>query len=261
MVNWKDHCNIKPTHYDPRLFITSQWQLDRDSPSIIYLLLRVSIFLAFLVIAILTYILETEDGQKTWGIYLTNWGLSICTIQAFFSFSMLFYAVIAHYRFEKGKLVKFVSNLYWLYWMVSTIAIPLAFTISLIYWTFLYQAEYWSTMNFMAHGMNSILMFTDLCLVAHPVRLIHFVYPVGFSLIYLIFTYIYYICGGTARDGTPYIYSILKWDDVGMTAKYGAIVLVVIISFHVIAWIVQVIRKTIAKRCFSRSERKGYLYY
>lgn len=142
MVNWKDHCNIKPTHYDPRLFITSQWQLDRDSPSIIYLLLRVSIFLAFLVIAILTYILETEDGQKTWGIYLTNWGLSICTIQAFFSFSMLFYAVIAHYLFEKGKLVKFVSNLYWLYWMVSTIAIPLAFTISLIYWTFLYQGRY-----------------------------------------------------------------------------------------------------------------------
>lgn len=106
------------------------------------MLVRLSIFLAFLVIAILTYTLEIEDGQKTWAIYLTNWGLSICTIQAFLSFSMLFYDVIAHHLFEKRKLVKFVSNLYWLYWMANTTAISIAFTISLVYWTLIYQGRY-----------------------------------------------------------------------------------------------------------------------
>lgn len=101
------------------------------------MLVRLAIFLAFLVITLLAYILESEDDRKFWPIYLTNWGLSICTIQAFLGFSMVFYSVIAYYyQFEKRK---FASKLYWLYWMASTTAISIAFTISLIYWTLLYK--------------------------------------------------------------------------------------------------------------------------
>lgn len=62
-----------------------------------------------------------------------------------------------------------------------------------------FPAEYWSIMNFMVHGMNSILMFVDFCIVGHPVRLLHFVYPICFTIVYVTMTAIYYACGGTAK--------------------------------------------------------------
>ncbi|XP_066146028.1 protein rolling stone-like isoform X2 [Euwallacea fornicatus] len=188
-LGWRDHLNIKLTHSNPQIFITSQ----------------------------------ILDNPK---------------------------AAVA------------VLKLYWFYWMLNIMATTIAFTITLIYWTLIYQTGVWSTMNFMAHGMNSILMFFDLCIVAHPIRILHFLYPIVFAVIYLTFTGIYYACGGLDSNGSPYIYPILKWDNIGFTCKYAAFILVVIIIIHIMTWVVQVIRKKLAKlRYNSYIRNTTFIYY
>lgn len=54
-------------------------------------------------------------------------------------------------------------------------------------------------MNLIVHGFNSIAMFVDLWIVAHPVRLLHCGWTILFGLCYVIFSAIYYLAGGTAK--------------------------------------------------------------
>ncbi|XP_066247869.1 protein rolling stone-like isoform X2 [Euwallacea similis] len=261
-MEWRDHLNIKLTCSNPEIFITSQWQLNQDRPSKIYLLLRIIIFISFATITTFSYILIADDGKRTWLIYMTNWGLTICTLQSLIALIMILFTVISIQISDKPYASVAVLKLYWLYWMFNIVATTMAFIITLIYWSLIYQTGVWSTMNFMVHGMNSILMFSDLCIVAHPIRILHFIYPVAFAIIYLTFTGIYYACGGLASDGSPYIYPILKWDDIGFTYKYVLLVLALVVIIHIMTWVVQMIRKKVAKlRYNSYMRNTTFIYY
>lgn len=50
--------------------------------------------------------------------------------------------------------------------------------------------------NILTHVFNSICMFVDLLIVAHPLRLLHMFLPVVFGIIYAIFSAIYQLSGG-----------------------------------------------------------------
>lgn len=50
--------------------------------------------------------------------------------------------------------------------------------------------------NVLTHAFNSICMFLDLWIVAHPMRLLHIFLPVLFGVVFAIFSYIYHLCGG-----------------------------------------------------------------
>lgn len=93
--------------------------------------------------------------------------------------------------------------------------------------------------NYMKHGFNTFLMFTDLMVVGFPIRLLHTAYTMAFAFIYIIFSLIYHIAGGTDewvelfsmilsimvklikktsfsfifRLGNEYIYPILNWKE------------------------------------------------
>lgn len=53
--------------------------------------------------------------------------------------------------------------------------------------------------NFLMHVMNSAIMFIDILIVAHPMRLYHVVQPFAFMTLYAIYTYLYQICGGVDK--------------------------------------------------------------
>lgn len=53
-----------------------------------------------------------------------------------------------------------------------------------------------SATNILTHAFNSICMFIDLLIVAHPLRLLHMFLPVSFGLFYAFFSVIYQLCGG-----------------------------------------------------------------
>ncbi|XP_066146110.1 protein rolling stone-like [Euwallacea fornicatus] len=255
---WKDTfdpSNFLPFYPNPNIFTVSEWQRNKDITNLIYLILRLVHFVAFLVILILSYTKETEDGKHKWWIYLTNWGLTFCTFQSFLSCLMIICTLLGAEVFDKPLLVQYIQKLYPLYWVINVIATTVAFTISIVYWSLIHRPEYWSTLNFCVHGMNSILMFLDFCAVGHPVRLLHFYYPIIFTMIYVSMTAIYYSCGGTAKGGEKYIYPILKWDEPLKTLGYCGAIVILISVIHGVTFFMQLGKSKIANIFFGTSAK------
>ncbi|CAG9760072.1 unnamed protein product [Ceutorhynchus assimilis] len=251
--SWKDNfktSNFWPTHFNPELFIMSQWQSDKETPSLIYLCVRLAVFVSFFVIWILTYTMEPSAGKPRWPVFLTNWGMTLNVLQSFLSCLMLTCAIIGTKVLDNDALKESVLKCYKTYWVLNVMATSVAFTITFIYWTLIYKqtGSYWSTMNFMVHGFNSVLMFVDFCLVAHPVRFLHLIYPIAITFAYTIMTAIFYVCGGTMRDGSRYIYPILKWDQPVPTIGYCAAVLILLTIMHITTFFLYKL-KTVIGNC------------
>lgn len=49
------------------------------------------------------------------------------------------------------------------------------------------------------HITNSIVMILELCIVKHPIYVLHFYWPLAFISVYGLFSLIYYLAGGTSR--------------------------------------------------------------
>lgn len=65
--------------------------------------------------------------------------------------------------------------------------------------------------NVLTHGCNSIFMFIDLWIVAHPLRLLHVFLPVLFGGIYAMFSFIYQMCGGINKWVIKYCPIVSAW--------------------------------------------------
>lgn len=81
----------------------------------------------------MTYSAVVKNDFDYWFIYLTNNGLLICTIASIYSTLLLI-----SYHFNWITLEE-DSIIYKIYWLLSNIAIVLAFLISLVYWTLLFE--------------------------------------------------------------------------------------------------------------------------
>nr|CAI5835773.1 unnamed protein product [Callosobruchus analis] len=99
------------------------------------------------------------------------------------------------------------------YWLTYTIATPIAFLITTLFWCAVYtpRESPFDANTYFVHINNSCVMFIDIILVAHPTNLAHVIYPVLFGIIYMLFSFLYYLAGGLTREGEPYIYAILDW--------------------------------------------------
>ncbi|XP_066248383.1 protein rolling stone-like [Euwallacea similis] len=225
-------------------FIISQWQYDRTSPSIVYASYRVSIFIIFFVSWIFTYLKEPPAGKPRWPIYLTNWGFTFCLIQSLLSSLMVVGSLLGDRLASKNSFKEKALKLCRAYWITNVIASPVAFTISIIYWSLIFKAESanFTAMNFIVHGLNSIVVLLDLCVVCHPVKIFHFIYPLLLALCYTIFSITFYVAGGTTKTGSRYIYPILKWDQPGRTTGVCAGVMVLMIVLHLFTFLLYKLR-------------------
>ncbi|XP_046388072.1 protein rolling stone-like isoform X2 [Ischnura elegans] len=181
---------------------------------------------------------KTEPVEDTgfpyvakWPIYLTNWGITACTVQA-----VLGAVIILQKKFSRkdGSKMNEMPVLYQCYWALHTTACVIAPAITILYWGLVYQSEKGppTAVGILVHGINSALMLTDLVLIAHPYRLHHFYFPVTLSIFYSIFTIIYFLAGGTSRDRSTKIYPQLDWSKpwtLAVPTLLGAFILVLII--------------------------------
>ena len=71
------------------------------------------------------------------------------------------------------------------------------------------------------HLFNSVYIVVDLFVTAMPVRLFHFVYPMIYAIVYIIFSVIYWAADGVNQNGFDYIYEPLDWDSPGTAALYS----------------------------------------
>jgi len=96
--------------------------------------------------------------------------------------------------------------------------------------------------DFPYHGSNSIVMLIDLLIIRHELRFLHFLHPFIIGVIYLLFSYIYYVAGGLNHKGNPFIYAFLDWTNANSAVFHAMTMLAFVILCHLFAWLMQKIR-------------------
>lgn len=90
-------------------------------------------------------------------------------------------------------------------WVIYNIAATAAFLVTISFWTLIYGSGINTNVTpfgIIVHVINAIVIIADTMLTSMPVRLLHVVYPMFYSVVYVIFTVIYWASG----DGMRYIY-------------------------------------------------------
>ena len=111
----------------------------------------------------------------------------------------------------------------WFLWIVASNA---ALVVTLNYWILVFEPPT-DFMDIAVHALNSIVMLVELFIASTPVRVLHVLYVMVFSVVYSLFTVIYWAAGGVTVDGDPYIYEILDYEN-GDAALVSAVLLGVV---------------------------------
>ncbi|XP_034474142.1 protein rolling stone [Drosophila innubila] len=200
-------------HDTPDDFVKSQWQT--CTKSMTYLIYRWFMALFFIGVVIESMWPQADDESSYWlyFIYMTNWGIWMCMLTNLLGAILV--SIWHHHPEYADKLLNMQAwtSPFRIYWSMHIITLVLSVVITIIYWSILYDANESAldATNVLTHGFNSICMFIDLWIVAHPLRLLHVFLPVLFGIIYAIFSYIYQMCGGMNKKGKPYIYHVIDW--------------------------------------------------
>jgi hypothetical protein len=130
----KNFVRIDFNHKNPESFVRSQWQ--SGNKSVGFLIFRW--FLALFFIGGLSYawVDNIQKGEfGFWFIYMTNWGLTICTLTTIYA------AILTTlHHFQKLNLTN-ESLSYKILWWLSNVSTVLAFMITIIYWAVLFNGK------------------------------------------------------------------------------------------------------------------------
>ncbi|XP_022094808.1 protein rolling stone-like [Acanthaster planci] len=144
-------------------------------------------------------------------------------------------------------------------WVLLNVCLAFGPIISIIYWAFIFDPEfvyanqggaYGVALTVHRHAFNTIFVYLDLAVSASPITFWHFVYPVGYGLLYMFFSLVYYWAGGTnPYIDSPAIYpSLLDWTNPGKTIGAVIAFAVVAIVFHSVAYGCYRLRMCVAGR-------------
>lgn len=143
-------------------------------------------------------------------------------------------------------------------WILFNINIAIAPLVSIVYWALLHDYSngdgsrdpLGDGVNVNVHGMNSVLIVIDLFVSAHPIRITHIVYVIMYSLVYTVFSLIFWAAGGVDPYGNRYIYPILNWEDIpGLTCAYLLGLAVVLFVVQCFMYSLYRLRLFLAGRC------------
>ena len=121
----------------------------------------------------------------------------------------------------------------WFLWVISANA---GLLVTVEYWLLVFRPPT-SFMDISVHALNSVFILTELFSGKLPVRILQWIYVLVFSIIYAVFTIIYWAAGGMNTRGDPYIYDILDYEN----GKPGNITAVLLVSVIVLSPLIQVI--------------------
>lgn len=239
-----DKCGFN--HIAPDDFVKSQWQT--RTKSITYLIYRWLISIFF--IAVVIYSMVTGMHYGMYFIYLTNWGIMMCMLTNALG-AILVSIWYLHPEFADRVVDSNAMPIsFKIYWAMHITTLIVSIVITIVYWSILYNDRVnLDAVNILTHAFNAIMMFTDLWIVAYPVRLLHIFAPVLFGITYVIFSAIYYAAGGVNPDGNNYIYEVLKWSEPGQAMITVVGVLLLCCVLYIIIFFLYKLRLFIYHRC------------
>ncbi|CAH2231659.1 protein rolling stone-like [Pararge aegeria] len=255
-------------NYFKQQFQSSMWTLKYESSSDFYLscfqrgasplpllFIRGFLFLGGLSIILASIILTSSYGAGAyWPIYLTHWGLVFITVACGFGCAICYTAYTQGSIDDAFELPWYVK----VYWVSYNIAIPLAFFITIFYWVFLANATQDFAVNFVLdifiHAVNSVLVLILLLTARHPTNALHFYFLIVLSVIYIIFTVIYYVGGGTDPFGNVFIYPVLDWSNPGPSVVMMIISIVMVTIIHFITVLLTLARDALGRSCQNNNE-------
>ncbi|CAH2231658.1 jg19477 [Pararge aegeria aegeria] len=138
------------------------------------------------------------------------------------------------------------------FWVLHNVSVPVAFLITIFYWTVLYDADFQEEMdrrlNIAVHAVNTLIMLLMLLSSSHPTRFLHMIHPFLFALTYMVFGIIYYHAGGINQLGDRWIYAVVNWSEPGPTILVVFVTGLLLISLHLVTIGLSVARDALAKR-------------
>ena len=99
-----------------------------------------------------------------------------------------------------------------LLWLLHIISSTGGLFVTVGYWTVLKGNEKVDANNITKHLLNSVFMVIDMWLSRIPVRLIHCFYVFLYFIVYILFSVIYWLLGGTNVEEKQYIYKPLNYN-------------------------------------------------
>mgnify|MGYP002803960438 FL=1 len=231
--------------------IHESWVL--PSWALILLRLFISIFCVTIII-----ISVAHGADSRWLIYLTNWSYLLLTMTMIGLALISIHRVLKNKQDLKGKSRKGAyemqyikapdtevtvtqipetelsenescivpptlvchEKIVWFLWIISANA---GLIVTIEYWLLVFRPPT-NFMDISVHALNSVFIFIELFIGKLPVRILHWIYVMTFSIIYAVFTVIYWAAGGLNGRGDPFIYDILDYEN-GKPVSIAAVLL------------------------------------
>ncbi|XP_034473553.1 protein rolling stone [Drosophila innubila] len=230
-------------HHAPEDFFRSQWQTELQSCR--FLIYRWSLA-AFFGTGVISYLILFFKGGTVF-IYLTNWNFILCGVT---SISGAIFVSIHHRDSDKMVTRRCLVKCYWACYWINLI---LSHIVSIVYWFCLYRDEpkrklIYHIYNIWIHAMPLLLFTVDHMLVAHPSRLMHFLYPLLLAMGYAGFSYVYYLLGGLDPFGRTFIYKILDYEKPSQALKNIGWISVLLVCCSALQYGVYRLRVFIARK-------------
>lgn len=158
------------------------------------------------------------------------------------------YGAVEREEAREKDALRFHHELLWFLYVISATA---GVWITAGYWTVLVGDDPIDANNITKHALNSVFMVFDTCLSAIPIRLFHSIYPFLYLVIYIVFSIIYWLLGGTNIQGDPFIYEALNYNDFDPTigGLLAVFLLVVLPILHLILFGITKLRDHLHNKC------------
>lgn len=185
---------------------------------------RIAAFIIMLGSTLYSFGLSIHEGTAGyWFIYLTDWALIMEVM--YLGFALYTFYKVRHSgncsNYDEKEIPWFAKTT----WILFSVALPAAVTVTLLYWALVYDGRVITLENILIHAMNSLVMLADLFIGSQPLLLIHYLYFLLFAVAYLIWSLIHHSADIGNGKGNRYIYGTLDW------CKLDSTIVTVVIIF------------------------------
>ncbi|XP_014674408.1 PREDICTED: protein rolling stone-like [Priapulus caudatus] len=144
-------------------------------------------------------------------------------------------------------------------WLLYSASYPAALVISGGFWVLIHRrGDPIGLSAAVTHASNSIYVLLDMCVSAVPVRVLHVWVPQCWCLCYAVFSFLYYLYGGTGLYELPFIYPFIDYGETpGVAIGFLAVALLLLLPLAQVAlYVMYMVRRFVYARACGMAEEE-----